>query len=400
MLKNYLFIYLCISILLITSCAKDLKTIVEPEVPDTEEPEKEKPKEPKPLIQLHQALFTAPEDIFAGKHSYTIINELVKYLDAAIKGSSVKANIYLLDSNPIIQAFLRAHSRGVNIEVMIDNSREDSQKTNSAAISNLRKELGTNLIVLTSDASPSSINHHKHILFSEIVFKENRAENVVFSTSHNFIAAGSKKIQDAVILSDQDLYDAFLDNWKVMLSKANSGMKTFEYTVFEKGDQEVHFFPRRRNGNWDNGDTVIDILNGISDYENSSVQIGMSDWVDSRVRTAEKLVELQEKGVKIEVVAKNKADAKVLLELEKLKAAGGNVTILDMNGKGHNIHSKFILIEGMWRGTKQTVLINGTHNFTTNALQNNNEVILILKNDPLFGEYQNYFKKLQTIFKN
>ena len=126
----------------------------------------------------------------------------------------------------------------------------------------------------------------------------------------------------------------------------------------------------------------------------------MSDWVDSRVRTAEKLVELQEKGVKVEVVAKNKADAKVLLELEKLKAAGGKVTILDMDGKGHNIHSKFILIEGVWRGKKQSVLINGTHNFTTNALQNNNEVILMFKNDPLFGEYQNYFNKLQTLFNN
>ena len=242
MFKNYLFIYFCISILLITSCTKGPKSVEEPEVPDTEEPGKEKPEESKPLIQLHQALFTAPDDILAGKHSYTIINELVKYLDAAPKGSSVKANIYLLDSNPIIQAFLSANSRGVNIEVMVDNSREDSQKTNSAAISNLRKALGTKLIVVTSDASASSINHHKHILFSEVVFNENRAENIVFSTSHNFIAAGSKKIQDAVILSDPDLYEAFLNNWKVMLSKASFGMKTFEYTIFEKGDQEVHFF--------------------------------------------------------------------------------------------------------------------------------------------------------------
>jgi len=398
MKQNYLSL-LFILFILFGSCGKsDPAKTIDPDPPKTEEPDEEVSE-----ISIEKAVFTDPATVAKGTASNVIRDELIRYLDGASKGSTVHVNIYLMDDDAIINAIIRAHVRGVKMNVMIDNSRDTPQKQNVGAIRALNSALfgDSRLIVVDSDLKEApdngSIDHHKHILFSEVVLKEGRAKNVVFSTSHNFITAAPKRIQDGVILSDENLYNVFLENWESIASKANGGMRDFVYRIYNSADNKVtaYFFPRIKDGVWDGEDTVIEILDKISDFENTTIQVGMSDWSNSRVNTAKKLTELQAKGAKVEVIAKAAAGNLVQNELAIIKDKGGYVNIFQ---SPHNIHSKFMLINGTWDGKKQTVLICGTHNFTPNALHLNNELILILKDSPLFKDYHDNFEKIKASF--
>jgi len=289
--------------------------------------------------------------------------------------------------------------------VLIDRSREESIETNVFTIQRLKGKLAGQSSFSTvnndiSSGTSGSINHLKYVLFSDLEIPgEGKATNVVFSTSSNFTSADMKKIQDAVIISDEGFYNAFKVNWERINGLAAGGMNMFNYQTYASatGETSAFFFPRRLNGAHDGNDTIIEILDKITDFANATVQIGMSDWSDSRVNIVHKLIELRDKGVKIEVIAKSSAGPLILTELQKLKAKGAYVNILMLPV---NIHAKFMLIKGKWNGTANSELVvTGTHNFTSNALKVNNEVIILLRNHHLFSDYQKYYTELKNTFK-
>lgn len=350
---------------------------------------------PKNEIQLSQAILLDPATINRKQSDTKIMDSLVRYMNYSSKGSQVYINIFLFSYDLLIKAIKEAYNRGVNINVVIDNGREESEKENKETILELLSTLKSpsRLVTVKSDASATAIDHNKYALFSEIDLPNGIAKNVVFSSSHNFILGGTKKIQDAVVLTNKALYEAFVDNWNSIASRAKSGMKNFTYKVADLDSIKAYFFPRRMNGNWDGADTYLEIFDKISDYSTANIRVVMSDW--SRLEVAEKLTELQKKGVTVEVIAKDKAAANVLEELDRLKAAGGYVKVIKMAEK--NNHSKITLIKGMWDGKQQSLVFTGSHNYTYNALKNNNEVLLMLKNPKIFNTYFTYFDELKRI---
>ncbi len=221
-------------------------------------------------------LFTDPAKVkLRVQNSPEILDQVITYFDAATKGSTIYVSIYLFDYPPIIAAIIRTHLRGVNIHVLIDRSRDESVETNVDAIQRLQPMLTGNssLTIVNSDVvsgASGSINHHKFVLFSELDIKnEGIAKNVVFAASSNWTEADMKKIQDAVIISNEAYYNAFLSNWTTIKKYAASGMKNFNYQVFQSADKNLnaYFLPRLTNGSFDGGDTIIEILDRLSDLQ-------------------------------------------------------------------------------------------------------------------------------------
>ena len=153
--------------------------------------------------------------------------------------------------------------------------------------------------------------------------------------------------------------------------------------------------PKRRNGTAYGDDTIIEFLNSITIPATATIKIGMSDWTNSRLNIVQKLAELQTQGAKIELVVKNKIDDSILAGLRDLQQKGAYLKVYDISKA--NIHAKFMLIQGTWKGENANILITGSHNFTQNALRNNNETMLLLKNHALFTDYSNYFENLKTV---
>lgn len=354
---------------------------------------------------IPDAFFTNITFAANGTASPLILDRLVALLDAAPVNAAVYICIFGFSHPGVLDALERASDRGVNLHLMIDMSREETQAENPPAIARIKDFIKANseLVVVTSDASASAINHNKFALISEVSTPAGKKENIVFQTSHNFTLADTKKIQDAVVLADAGLYDAYLGYWQDMKAKAASGMKNYYYREYHQQEAGISafFFPKRRNASAYGQDTYIELLDNITDPATAIIRIGMSDWTAARLNVVNKLGELLDQGARVEVIIKSKADEQIQQGLEALGERGAFVKIYNLtydNQAKINIHAKFMLITGEWKGVQSNIIVTGCHNLTGNALRNNNEVALLLKDhDQFFNTYTAAFNEMKKL---
>lgn len=351
-------------------------------------------------ITLPEALFTDAVIVADGKQSKVILNRLVELIDAVPEDGSIYVSIYLFEYEPLLQALERAHTRNVSLHVMMDRS----DRSDNTATANKLDELdgSVEIVWIYNNASGIAINHNKFVLLPEVSTSEGTLENVIFQTSQNFKESGNRKIQDGVILSDADLYDAYLDYWQDMKSLANDQMADFEYREYEDPDTGVkaYFYPKRRDGLPYEGDTIIELLNGIDDPSSATVKIGMSAWSDSRGEILSTLENLISEGLNLEVVTKSSIGDETYDRLVSLADSGATIRIYNMSKSGPqkvNIHSKFMMIDGTWNGEQTQLLLTGSQNFTMNALYNNNEVSLLFRDHEFYTDYETYFEELKIV---
>ncbi|WP_410220848.1 phospholipase D-like domain-containing protein [Pedobacter sp.] len=351
-------------------------------------------------LTLPSSVFTELDKVSKGQSSTAIMDKLISMINATPASAHIYMSIYMFDYQPLINALKEASNRGVYLHIMIDSSIDDSVKQNMSTIGVVRGILksGSELIIVTNDVNTSSINHNKFILFSELKTTNGKLENVVFQTSHNFTLDDSKKIQDAIILNDANLYSAYIDFWKDIKAKSTSGMKDYYYKEYSSADGKInaYFFPKRRNGTSYGEDSIIEILNNISDLPGATIRVGMSDWVVSRVNVANKLSELLDKGAKVEIVVKNKIDSEIQTILKSMQQRGASIKMYNISQT--NIHSKFLMIDGKYKGEQCKIIATGSHNYTTNALRNNNETLVLLKNyTEIYNNYLNYYTEMKKL---
>ncbi|NDK57000.1 phospholipase D-like domain-containing protein [Pontibacter fetidus] len=346
------------------------------------------------------AVFTDVANVKQGKASLAILDKLIAIVNATPKNATIYLSIFLFDYPALIQAIKTASERGVKVHLMVDLGRTESQETNPLTFYELKRFLearGGEAVSIANDASSSAINHNKFALFSEVVTTTGNVQNLVFQTSHNFTEDDARKFQDAVLLPHTGLFDAYKTYWTDMKAKATAGMKDYYYKEYTDATAGInaYFMPKRRNGTSYGDDTIIEFLNSITNPATATIKIGMSDWTNTRLNIVQKLAELQTQGATIELVVKNKIDDNIMSGLRDLQQKGAYLKVYDISKA--NIHAKFILIQGNWKGENANILITGSHNFTNNALRNNNETMLLLKNHALFTDYSNYFDNLKTV---
>ncbi len=355
---------------------------------------------PKNEITIRQSIFMNLNNVREKSSDTRIMDSLIYYVDHVPKGESLHMSIYLFDYKPLVTSIVKAIQREVTVNLLIDSSHVDeSMVINKSTFTSLgiaTKNTSSRLIAVKNNITATSINHEKYVLFSKLSLPYGEAKNVVFSTSHNFQTSDTKKVQDAIVMSDKALYDTFLRNWDKIASLADSKMKNFEYTVENiDNNTKAIFFPRLKNGSWDNGDPIVEILDKLTNFSSKdTICVGMAGFTNPRKSIAEKLASLQKKGVQVEVVTREaETGNEVLSNLGQVSANGGYVKLLTTSQV--NIHSKFMLIKGFYEGKHQTILLSGSENYSGNALYNNNEQLLMLMNSPLFNDYWKYFKDIK-----
>lgn len=343
------------------------------------------------------ALFTDIEQVSQRQSSTVILNKLIELIDATPEGASINLCVMAFDHKWLADALIRASSRGVNVSVMLDLSTEASELGNQPTIDALESGLEGNaeVILVNNDGRAIAINHNKFVLFSEVETTTGTEEGVVFQTSHNFAVSGTRKVQDAVMISDDGLYSAFSSYYDSMKEKAESGMVNYSYSEFSDPNKglEAYFLPKRRNGEFYGDDSIIEILEDITDPSSTTIRIGMSLWTDTRTNIVEKLSELMDRGAKVEVIVKPSVGDNVFKGLQELEQKGAYLKAYTYT----NIHSKFMLIDGEWRGEEAQVIITGSQNYTGNALRYNNEIILVINNSPMYDVYDEAYKKLKEV---
>ncbi len=351
-------------------------------------------------VNLPGVYFTELAKVSNAQASPIIMDKLIGMIEATPDNASIYLSVYGFDHSGVIGALKGAAGRGVALHILIDMSVDETILQNSSAITSLKSSIkaGSEVVVVTNDVNTSSISHNKFVLFSELNTDQGKAANVIFQTSHNFTVDDSKKIQDAVTLSNEGLYNAYLTYWNDVRAKASGDMEDFYYREYNGTTDGItaFFFPKRRNGASYGDDTIIEILNNITDPATATIRVGMSDWVVSRINVANKLSDLLSSGAKVEVVVKDKIDDEVQTVLKNMQTRGAFIKIYNISKT--NIHSKFLLIEGKYKGEQCTIIATGSHNYTTNALRNNNETLLMLKNySSLYNSYISYYNEMKKL---
>ena len=354
---------------------------------------------------LPAAYFTSPSKIKAKVPSTEIMDQLIACIDGTTKGAVIYVNIYEFDYLPVSLALKSAYERGVQLKVMIDSSKASSREGNKQTLQMFRALLQapSELISINNHSWPNAINHHKDVLFSKVNLEGKQYEHVVFVTSHNFTAAQMKVTQDAVILSDKGLYEACIDNWNKMRALSHEGMKDFEFNTYAApgGKRTAFFYPKRHNGAWDGSYLVMDLLDEqLRDLSHDTIMIMMSRWSDGQLAIVDKLEALQKKGAHIEIITRYEGGSglgeELTRKLKDLDAADFEVLFLP---KPYIVHSKYMLIKGVWNGQPHTIIMNGSLNWTNPSTQHNNNLVLFLVDSPLFSPYEHNFRQVRKTFQ-
>lgn len=355
-------------------------------------------------MNFPEVRFTQKEFFSAYLESNAITSRVISLIDATATGAEIYISMYQLNQTAVLEALKRADSRGVNLRILLDMSRVESQRVNPAAFNYLRSAALKNTLLwdTNNDITAAALNENKFILFSEVETTTGTKQHIVVQTSQNLTDADSRYVQDAVILADDELYTAYLTYWNELKTRAVSGMTGYNYSssVLDGGKTEAYFFPYRNNGVAISGDISVDILNRISNPSTAEIRIAMAWWDNSRIAILNKLVQLATQGAKVELVLKSNLSATLSL-FEALEAKGATIRMMNVSDNNRmltNMESRFTLIKGTFDGVSNAkVVVTGGLSFTGNSLQNSNSAELLLKNDEIYDQYESLFSDLMAL---
>jgi phosphatidylserine/phosphatidylglycerophosphate/cardiolipin synthase-like enzyme len=112
---------------------------------------------------------------------------------------TVFVQAYSFTSEPIVEALVRAHERGVKVQVLFDKS----QRTQKYTATHLLVQASIQVLIDASHA----IAHNKVIIIDN---------NIVVTGSFNFTnAAEDRNAENLLLLQSKELAARYVDNWRI-----------------------------------------------------------------------------------------------------------------------------------------------------------------------------------------
>lgn len=286
-------------------------------------------------------------EVDTGASHYSLEKRLIEKLTTA--ASRVNAALYHLDSARVADGLIKAHRRGVQVQVVTE-----TDNIGEAAIAQLQ-EAG---IPVAEDGDPDSYMHHKFIVIDE---------QYVWTGSYNTTYNGAYKNKNNVIFIDSaplayNFTREFRELFRQMRAEKPTGASVVHPKVtLSDGTQIFTYFSP------DN-----DILSSlVKEIESAKKSIHFMAFSFTEDTLGSAMRDRFESGIDIQGVFE-KRQISQYSEYEQMKAAGMSV-IQDRN-KG-TMHHKVIVID-------EETVITGSYNFSKNAEERNSENLLIIKGNP------------------
>jgi HKD family nuclease len=329
---------------------------------------------------------------------YRIVDHIRGLVQGAPAGSTISIAMYHWTSTTVADDVVAAHHRGVNVRLVLDYLSEQYP-----AVDTMRAALGTNranrswLTFCTQGAAcignaGSPIMHNKFYLFSST----SGSANVVVQSSANLTVSNATAYWNnaVTLVGNTGLYTAYLDYFDDLAAKAKN---SDYYRTVGSGNAKAYFFPRA--GSDRTSDTIYNMLNENVTCEGNTtvgtetgrtmIRIGM--WYFSRNGIAEELRSLADRKCWIEVVYTT-MDADVL----GILSGHPRIVLYRISGD-HIVHSKYMLIEGTYAGTRNSKwVMTGSHNYTTAALRENDEALVRIESATIHDQYRSNFWALRA----
>lgn len=371
-----------------------------------EPPPVDPPADPKPAATAPpaQTLRTGREVLFnypvPGTPDLSISDALVGLIDRTPSGESIVLSYFVIQPHhPVIDALLRAYGRGVRVRVVLDSGDGQKAKKNAAvdaAYARLAEMLGTtgdsfarqcNRSCITDE--PDSINHNKFAAFS----RTDDAEFVTFQGTGNLRADGSgdSAYNAAVVLrGDRTTYDQYVGYFDDLYTERRVSKDNYDAyrRPVTSGPVTAHFFPRT-----DNVDTLAAALRTTNCTAQTTTVRVMAPFF-SRKRVRNTLRDMAYAGCGVQVLARQDTMTRDFCDrLDPRKVA---VKIAPAPTKDRvTIHAKYVLVDGSYGGgLDQRITWVGSHNFTDNALERNDETFMQLTDPDVSSAFAGNWDRL------
>ncbi|OGO19062.1 MAG: hypothetical protein A2Z14_16055 [Chloroflexi bacterium RBG_16_48_8] len=283
---------------------------------------------------------------------------LVEAMDSA--QFSIDMAMYHLDLWSVREVLIRAHRRGIVVQVVTDDAYKEELEIRSL------QEAGINVM---DDARPG-IMHHKFIVIDR---KE------VWTGSMNMTVNGAYRNDDHLIrvLSDKvaesythEFDEMFLEDRFGALSLADT---PYPIVDLEGMEVEIYFSP---------DDGVLNrIIENLRTAERSVEILAYAFTTDT---IGETLLDLHQSGVEVRGVVEASQAQAAGSETPRLRLAGVDIRL---DGNPENMHHKVIIIDGV------TVIL-GSYNFTRSAEEKNDENVLIFHDPALAAQFLIEFDRI------
>ena len=324
-----------------------------------------------------EVLFNYP---IPGAPDLTITDRLVGLIDGTPAGESIVASWFVIQPNhPVLDALLRAYSRGVRVRIVLDSGDGQKAKKNAAvdaAYARLAETLGTSgdsfarqCVRSCITDEPDSINHNKFAAFSAT----GGSQHVTFQGTGNLRADGSgdSAYNAAVILrGDRVTYEQFIGYFEDLYTERRVTKDNYDgyRRPLPSGSVTAHFFPRT-----DKTDTLSGYLRTTNcTWQPTTVRVMAPFFSRKRVRNT--LRNMASAGCNVQVLARQ--DTMTRDFCERLEPAFVKIAPAPTKDRV-TIHSKYVLVDGSYNGgLDQRITWVGSHNLTDNALERNDETFM------------------------
>lgn len=337
----------------------------------------------------------------AAGRSTGVVEQICNLVNQAAPGSKIQIANFVISGAAgmdFMETLLAARSRGVDIQVVIDGWQIDKP-----AAATLISELGTDessgsWVHVCSNQSPEGNTsscigtkgqHNKFYLFSET----GGEKNVVVQSSANFTDVNSQTYWNNAVTftGNRGLYDGYASYFEDLAEEVQQ--PDYYRTVtsgMQGGKVTAHFFPSATV------DPVQERLSELGCKANGAteVRIGMSEWDESRIGIADRLVAMAQDGCSVRIVH-GPMDSEVL----DLLAAQPGVELRELNSGAlpGRIHSKYLIVEdATGKNSGRNVVMTGSHNYNATSLRRNDEAIVETSNRDIYLQYRENFEQMWT----
>ncbi|MGW7410905.1 phospholipase D-like domain-containing protein [Streptomyces sp. NPDC054863] len=330
---------------------------------------------------------------------------------AADSGSTIRMALYHFWDKAFAQELAAAHTaRNINVQVVLDETTVSTEGVNDVSYDTLRAALGTDLTkpsyvkLCTKGRSclgptaGAGINHNKFLLFSSL--GGGTAKQVVLQMTSNLTPSNYSRYWNSAVgvAGNADLYASY-DSYFVKLGKQDRAHWT--YTSANAGAYKAYFFPRAGSDN--DTDTVVNALDNIACTWTDSAgthrtAIRAAMLKITRQGVADKLRSLAAAGCTVDLVY-SETDSGTWNALHGQTRLTTRCYQHDDDGDASTpnptpnriVHSKNLMIDGMYAGAREKLVFTGSHNWSGPALRDNDESMIRINADATYDAFVTNF---------
>lgn len=338
----------------------------------------------------------------------TIHDEVLRLVEGAPAGSTIRGTIYSLTVQPVAKALVAAERRGVNVQILMDGDNETSLSPAVAIIKELRSvrfcshdpaahggAVGADgACISTSDDGDL---HVKMFTFTQTTDPNGALRSNVswFSSANMTYASGLDQFNNAVtVYGDTALTSGLNAYYSNLWNRRHYAGNDYYDSRSRRGyyparAATVYASPEGRGQT----DTIVSRLNDLTPNARCQMQISMSFVTSARPDLLQHVENAAAKGCRVSmVVGSSRGALRMPPEVYKaLLRAGVSLR------RTAQVHDKSFVVYGKFGRRYQYRVYTGSQNWSGSALTGNDEIFVKLapessSSHPLYDGFSQHFR--------